>query len=135
MNVQSHRTFFCFQEMSFSLAGLWLSTTLSEVGTCLPLLLLSLLKLLSEVLQLSSMLPTKHPHCCRLSCFLTSRIPARHRPSTLRQLTACGGSFQIPNLVYKTSNDFHASRQWSFQTLHASQSMPGTLLMLSAWLS
>lgn len=78
----------------------------NEVGTFLSALLLSLLKLLSGVLQFSSdhtSYSTTHPNCCRPSCFLSCWI--LHPRPALPPLAACGGSFQIQNLVYKTANE------------------------------
>lgn len=40
--------------------------------------------------------PSTHPNCCRLSCLLSSWIPACHTPPALPPLTACGGSFWNP---------------------------------------
>lgn len=60
-------------------------------------------KLWSQTFLLA-MLSTSQAVCCRMSHFPSSRGLARHLPPALHPSTACGGSFQIENLVHTTAN-------------------------------
>lgn len=83
---------------------------------------------------------TSHADCCRMSYFPSTWSLACHLPPAFHQPTACSGSFQIENLVYKTANeDTSPSVQAmvhpgpAYQLVNASSSANVTCLAVLMW--